>query len=169
MSFSQFVKSHLKSGEAIAAEMTAHKVAMLKRAVEDSVVESERLDLVKKHAIYNKYSDLFIGVIEAAIVKDVTLTAEQCNLLHVAIGIAGEAGELLDAVRKHVFEAEPLDRQNVVEELGDLDFYIEAARQAINSDIGEIVRFNIDKLSKRYQSGYSDKEAQDRADKAGAE
>lgn len=37
-----------------------------------------------------------------------------------ATGVSGEAGELLDAVKKSVVYKKPLDRENVVEELGDL-------------------------------------------------
>jgi len=169
MSYSEFVRSRFKSGEKIAEEMTAHKLALLKHCIENMIAESSRLDVVKKHAIYNKHADLFVGTIELAIVKDVEITPEQCELLHAAIGIAGEAGELLDAVRKHVFDGEPLDRENVIEELGDIDFYLTAARLAAKTDLGEVLTYNQAKLTKRYESGYSDKAARERADKAGAE
>ena len=165
MSYSEFVRSRFKSGEKIAEEMTAHKLALLKHCIESMVAESSRLDVVKKHAIYNKHADLFVGTIELAIVKDVEITPEQCELLHAAIGIAGEAGELLDAVRKHVFDWQPLDRENVIEELGDLNFYFEAACQAIGVSREDIEELNMAKLFERYKDGYSDQQAQERKDK----
>jgi len=45
------------------------------------------------------------------------------SLLHGAIGISGEAGELLDAVKKHVFYGKPLDVNNVKEEISDVLWY----------------------------------------------
>lgn len=95
-----------------------------------------------------------------------TLTAEDAHSLHMAVGIAGEAGELLDAVKKAAIHRKPIDRANVVEELGDLEFYMEGLRQGLGITRQEVLDHNIAKLSKRYSSGtYSDKHAQERADK----
>lgn len=95
-----------------------------------------------------------------------TLTAEDAHSLHMAVGIAGEAGKLLDAVRKAAIYRKPIDRDNVVEELGDLEFYMEGLRQGLGIARQEALDHNIAKLSKRYSSGtYSDKHAQERADK----
>ena len=95
-----------------------------------------------------------------------TLTAEDAHSLHMAVGIAGEAGELLDAVKKAAIYRKPIDRANVVEELGDLEFYMEGLRQGYGITRQEVLDHNIAKLSKRYNSGtYSDKHAQERADK----
>ena len=99
-----------------------------------------------------------------------TLTPEKAHLLHMAIGISGEAGELLDAIKKYVIYNKELDVENVVEELGDLEFYIEGLRQGVNLDREHTLEKNIDKLARgpksRYKGGkYSDKAAQERADK----
>lgn len=94
------------------------------------------------------------------------VTPEGLHLWHMATGVAGEAGELLDAIKKHVVYKKPLDVHNVVEELGDLEFYMEAVRAAIGVTREEVVAQNVEKLSKRYPSGsYSNEQAQNRADK----
>jgi len=52
--------------------------------------------------------------------------------------------------------------------MGDLEFYMEGLRQGLGITREEVLAHNIAKLSKRYSSGsYSDKHAQERADKAG--
>jgi len=95
-----------------------------------------------------------------------TLTAEDAHFLHMAVGISGEAGELLDAVKKAVIYRKLVDRENVVEELGDLEFYMEGLRQGLGITREEVLAANIAKLSKRYSTGiYNDKAAQVRADK----
>lgn len=95
------------------------------------------------------------------------VTGEDCHLLHMVVGISGEAGELLDAIKKQVIYRKPLDRENVLEELGDLEFYMEGVRQAVGFTREECLEANIAKLSKRYADlKYSDQAAQDRADKA---
>ena len=95
-----------------------------------------------------------------------SLTQYDCNLVHMVMGVSGEAGELLDAVKKHVIYRKPLDHENVVEELGDIEFFMEGVRQALGITREQTIEANIKKLSKRYAEGYSDTAAQVRADKA---
>jgi len=96
-----------------------------------------------------------------------SLTPEDAHTLHMAVGVSGEAGELLDAVKKAAIYRKPIDRTNVIEELGDIEFYIEGLRQGLGITREETIAANIAKLGKRYEGfQYSDKAAQDRADKA---
>jgi NTP pyrophosphatase (non-canonical NTP hydrolase) len=94
-----------------------------------------------------------------------SLTPERCEMLHMAGCIPEEAGEVFGVIKKHVYYNKPLDRQKLVEELGDLEFYIEGLRQACNITREEVLEANINKLSKRYEGfRYSDAAAQQRAD-----
>lgn len=95
-----------------------------------------------------------------------TLTPHQANLLHIAMLIAGEAGEIVDAIKKHVIYGKPLDVQNVDEECGDIIFGVTALLNAIGKTEEGCKKRNIEKLLKRYANGYSDKDAQERKDKA---
>ena len=94
------------------------------------------------------------------------LTANDAVLIHMVMGIAGEAGELLDAIKKPTIYRKPIDRENVVEELGDLEFFMEGLRATLGISRQETLEHNIAKLSKRYVNlAYSDEAAQNRADK----
>jgi NTP pyrophosphatase (non-canonical NTP hydrolase) len=87
--------------------------------------------------------------------------------IHMAIGIVGEAGELIDAIKKQAIYCKELDLTNVIEELGDLEFYMEGLRASLGITREQTLEANIAKLSKRYASlTYTDKAAQERADKA---
>lgn len=95
------------------------------------------------------------------------LSPTRAHDLHMAVGISGEAGELLDAVKKGSIYNKPYDRENLVEELGDIEFYMEGLRQSLNITREETIAANTAKLGKRYSEGtYSNKQAQDRADKS---
>lgn len=98
-----------------------------------------------------------------------SLTPVKAHLLHMSVGISGEAGELLDAIKKHVVYNKEVDRENVIEELGDLEFYMEGLRQGLGITREETIAHNISKLGVRYAGGYSDKAAQERADKNGTQ
>ena len=112
------------------------------------------------------YSDMIAALAKKGEVIAAELTAEDAHLLHMVVGVSGEAGELLDAVKKAVIYRKPLDLENVVEELGDLEFYMEGLRQGLGITRQETIDANVEKLSKRYEGlRYSDKSAQLRADK----
>lgn len=94
------------------------------------------------------------------------LPTPQDMLNHSALGIAGEAGELVDCIKKHTIYGKELDISNLIEELGDLMFYIQTLMLAHNISLREILQTNADKLSVRYKGMvYTDKAAQDREDK----
>lgn len=89
-----------------------------------------------------------------------------CHRIHMALGIAGEAGELVDAIKKNAIYCRAIDIANVVEELGDLEFYMEGLRAELGITREETLLANIDKLNRRYKLGkYSDEQATERADK----
>lgn len=100
----------------------------------------------------------------AEIVNEMTLT--KAHLLHMVLGVAGEVGELVDAIKKHCFYDKPLDYVNLAEELGDLEFYLAGLRQGLQLKREGILQGNIDKLSVRYKNfEYSNERAIARADK----
>lgn len=95
-----------------------------------------------------------------------SLTDAQAHMLHMALGVAGEAGEIVDAVKKAAIYQKPLDLQNVKEEIGDVLFYLQGLCNATGLTLDQCMTDNVEKLSKRYHSGaYSDQQAQERADK----
>ena len=147
------------------------------RIIEDGGVETDNAEICIVAKVVHKpetIDDLLseFDKMTLALAKDgadivKNLTPEQANLLHMAVGVSGEAGELLDAIKKHVIYQKPLDLENVKEELGDLLFYMSNLMQSVGLTFEEILQHNIDKLSVRYSSGkYSNQQAQDRADKA---
>jgi len=90
--------------------------------------------------------------------------------LHAAVGISGEAGELLDAIKKNWVYNKELDNENVKEELGDLMFYITAMLLLQGITLDEVLQANVTKLEKRYAGlQYTDAAAQARADKTTGE
>ena len=118
----------------------------------------------------SKYDEMTSALSKSgsAIIKELNPT--KADLLHMAVGVAGEAGELLDAVKKATIYNKTIDYENMIEELGDLEFYMSRIRQIIGVTRDEVLEHNYKKLSKRYALGkYSNEQAQDRADKEDAE
>ena len=98
-----------------------------------------------------------------------SLTPEKVSLWHMETGVSGEAGELADAIKRYVVYGKPCDRTNVIEELGDLEFYMQGIRARLGISREETLEMNMLKLAGadkgRYKEGYSDAAAIERADK----
>lgn len=101
----------------------------------------------------------------AAIVA--SFTPEKAELNHMVMGAVGEIGEVLEHVKKYVNYDKLLPMDKIVEELGDVEFYLQGIRNALLLERSDIIARNYAKLSTRYASGsYSNEQALNRADKA---
>jgi NTP pyrophosphatase (non-canonical NTP hydrolase) len=87
------------------------------------------------------------------------------RLLHASIGMSGETGEVLDNLKKSVMYGKELDRGNLLEECGDILYYMAVMLHELNSDFEQVMQMNCEKLRKRYPNGFSEKDAMERKDK----
>lgn len=165
----EMVKALVKDPKEILHTITPQKAGLLKQAIEHFISIGVVLDRMKAHVIYNK--PLPAPASEYGLEEQSFdyhgWTAEQVDLLHASIGIADEAYELLEAVYSHLFKDADLDKDNMLEEAGDSEFYWEALRKNLEFSRTDALKANMEKLAKRYQSfKYSDQQAITRADKA---
>lgn len=116
---------------------------------------------------YKEYANMVESLVKSPADIVDSMNPQGANLTHMVMGISGEAGELLDAVKKHVIYNKPLDTANIIEELGDLEFYMEGLRKELGITRDQCLQANMMKLGKRYSSfKYTDKAAIVRADKS---
>ena len=90
---------------------------------------------------------------ETAIYKD------KDKLLYTALGLAGEAGEVANKVKKIIRDREfegnavdsldPEERYYLVEELGDVLWYVSALANDLGFDLSHVAEINIEKLQDR--------------------
>tara|TARA_R110000796_G_scaffold177590_1_gene294415 strand:+ start:1285 stop:1659 length:375 start_codon:yes stop_codon:yes gene_type:complete len=91
---------------------------------------------------------------------------KKAHLVHMGLGLAGEVGELVDAIKKRTMYDKSIDTENIIEELGDIEFFMESLRDALGITRDQTLDANIKKLSIRYKGmKYSNKAAHERADK----
>lgn len=86
-----------------------------------------------------------------------------------AIGLAGEAGEVCENVKKAIFHQHGIDRDKLKKELGDCLWYISALCTKLGFDMSEVMEVNIAKLRQRYPDGYSSVDSKRRVDVADQE
>jgi NTP pyrophosphatase (non-canonical NTP hydrolase) len=83
------------------------------------------------------------------------LLSPKMDRLGHAVGLSGEAGEVLEIFKKHVYHNKPLDNAKVLDEAGDVCFYLTALLDAAGYTIEDAMRVNVAKLSARYPGGFS--------------
>jgi NTP pyrophosphatase (non-canonical NTP hydrolase) len=88
------------------------------------------------------------------------------DLIHAALGVTSDAGELATQIKAHVIYGKPLDKVNVVEECGDVLWFVCRMLDAVGVSLNDCAAHNIGKLQKRYPDRYTDQAALERADKA---
>jgi NTP pyrophosphatase (non-canonical NTP hydrolase) len=71
-----------------------------------------------------------------------------------ALGIAGEAGEVVDHIKKVLYSGHTLDADHLAEELGDVLWYIGLVGNAIDCTLDDLMQLNVEKLRKRYPHGF---------------
>lgn len=81
--------------------------------------------------------------------------SERDVLLNAAMGLCGEAGEVIDMMKKHLAQGHELDRDKFVDELGDVAWYLAEAATALGVDLESILQGNVDKLKARFPEGFA--------------
>jgi NTP pyrophosphatase (non-canonical NTP hydrolase) len=71
------------------------------------------------------------------------------------MGMAGEAGEASDLLKKIVFHGHAMDKEKVIKEIGDVLWYIAATATKLGVSLEEVAIRNIEKLRARYPEGFS--------------
>ena len=78
------------------------------------------------------------------------------RLMTGAIGLNAEGGEVMEIVKKLVFQGKPWNDEtafHLKRELGDVCFYIITICIALDVSLDDIIKMNVDKLEKRYPGG----------------
>lgn len=70
------------------------------------------------------------------------------------LGLAGETGEVVDAYKKFQYHGHSEDKSKMIEELGDVLWYVSIMLYAMGYTLEDCARINIEKLIKRYPNGF---------------
>lgn len=144
---------------------------LLKQTLRDIVETSFKTDISKRILIYGedenskKIQDIkakmknLLEVIDSGIIHDdVISSTEFAELFHCIIGVSSESGELAEALTRQMY-GQPLDKVNMIEEIGDVCWYLVHLASYCCGSLKQAMILNIKKLLKRYRGGYSDKKA----------
>ena len=72
-----------------------------------------------------------------------------------ALGLAGESGEVIDIIKKHLYHGHAVDREKMKEELGDVLWYLTMLGGLVDVSLTDIMEYNVHKRKERYPEGFS--------------
>ncbi len=110
----------------------------------------------------NEYQELAGRTLLAS--PDTTYSPDEIMWVWNATGLAGEAGEVVDHIKKVVFHRHALDRDKMKKELGDTLWYLTALCTKFGFSLEDVMQANIEKLKKRYPNGYNSEDSISRMD-----
>ncbi len=90
------------------------------------------------------------------------LTEKEQTIVMCALGLAGEAGEVAEIIKKSIFHLHPVNLDELKKEIGDVLWYAAALCTKYEIDLGEVMLRNIDKLEKRYPDGFNSNDSMHR-------
>lgn len=112
------------------------------------VEEAAREAIDGNQMVFNKYQKL------AEMTAGAWVDGLTSRLACAALGLAGEAGEVANKVKKQECHEHPDMEECITEELGDCLWYIAELCTALGVDMNRVAIDNILKLSNRYPEGY---------------
>jgi NTP pyrophosphatase (non-canonical NTP hydrolase) len=86
--------------------------------------------------------------------REMARTYKHGRLAGHTLGLAGEAGEVADLVKKALYHDVPYTPEKIEKELGDVLWYLAAVAKEHGLELARIAQSNVDKLRARYPDGF---------------
>jgi len=143
-------------------------MAALNTAMETFTTAAEIIDVLKKYIFYGKQDWMVEQLVKAAEFDDVSsehddsghvkrfLMTRNIRMMHATVGMATEAGELMEMLQDHIMYGAEFDEVNAVEEIGDSFWYQGVAIDVLGTNVQQVMQTNIDKLRARYPDKFNE-------------
>ena len=120
-------------------DMIRDKETAMQDVIEDSITLNEyQIQAMKTSS--GKGNDLIVGI----------------------LGLCGESGELADLMKKHLHQGHPLKPDQIIDELGDILWYLAYTTQQLGIFMDNVANHNLVKLRKRYPEGFDPERSKNR-------
>ena len=151
-------QSDLERIECTIAEARAMDDALEWRACADQIMDMIRIkkfamdEIIEESLTLNEYQ-----------IEAMSTSNKRGNDITIGIlGLCGEAGELADLMKKHLHQGHDLDKSKIIEELGDVMWYLAYTAQQLGVLLDVVANHNLMKLRKRYPEGFDPERSKNR-------
>ena len=70
------------------------------------------------------------------------------RLTEFSFGLAGETGETIDIIKKHLFHGHDLDKRKLMKELGDVMWYLSSTATTAGLSLNKLLNVILEKLQR---------------------
>lgn len=91
-----------------------------------------------------------------AVIARLQANPQLVGMLNAAMGLAGEAGEVIDELKKVIFHGHEYNEEKFYKENGDLLWYVADFARRQGMPLDDVAVANIEKLRRRYPQGFSE-------------
>lgn len=161
--YAAFVESKKKSGQAILDSLTPQRasIAHMLAGVQDEMMEvSLAIDNQDDENLREELGDLCFYIVGLAADYGLTLPTEPKGN-----GNGRSFEDVVTMIKRDIYYQKPINLTKLQENLNNMLYEFSEIAKELNTTLEELLQQNQDKLNKRYATGYSDQQAQDRADK----
>lgn len=152
----QEAKGVNKYGEMLEENTTLSRLQRIEHAQEEAIDFLKYLEHLKEtykdNLTANDYQRQAMRTAQFFHEGDLSLKMKQ--LREAVYGLNGEAGEIIDLLKKHEFQDHELNKESLIDELGDVLWYAALMATALNTKLEDVMVKNIEKLKKRYPDGF---------------
>lgn len=137
----------------------------LTTVLEIAISDLNSLDVIKKALFYGKKPTIDFADFWPTVTlphSEILNESQVIDVIHAIIGKATEAGELLELLLKWLENSGDVDLPNLIEEIGDGQWYDAIAVAAIGTTFEKIQAINIAKLRARFPEKFTEHNAQNR-------
>jgi NTP pyrophosphatase (non-canonical NTP hydrolase) len=103
---------------------------------------------------FREYQELSKRTMPKMVLGKYEIYYDERAKVNYCLGLAGEAGELIDQVKKEMFHGHQEDDESKMKELGDILHYLTGLCTMYGYSLEEVATLNIFKLKKRYPDGF---------------
>ena len=142
-----------------AAQRLTNKPVLIHGLKTFTEMAEDQVDNIKKYIYYGKKSHTIEAAPNRGQQQLVNVSEENLRLLHAGLGFLTEAAEFLLPVIESIRLGIPVDKVNLKEELGDLQWYQAIGCDVLETTFEEEQARNIAKLKLRYPDKFTEDKA----------
>lgn len=98
------------------------------------------------------FDEFQTGVMRTA--SDICKANNENMLLNGILGAAGESGEMVDLMKKQLFQGHPFNREHYIKECGDVLYYLALIAESLGTTLEDIAITNNKKQLECYPDGF---------------
>lgn len=133
--------------------------SVFQAVLEDRLMEAPTIDQAKKTLFYGKAPGDELRTLMVCLdpkdLPNATYNSVSVNTLHAILGLATEVDELVSLLKTAVATGKPIDRAELINESGDLMWYLAVLFDDLNTTHAEVGEKNLAKLRARFPEKFS--------------